>query len=203
MASVRAGFAAPFLTGSGPEAASEPDGSVRLWRVRGTAASPAPPPGQDPWNVWRHRHGYTLTPAGYRWNTLADHPEALAPGVGERCDAALRDVWAHWAARPTGADVPGPGRVEVELAVPGPVVYSLSLWGAALEVRLDVVKGRGDWAYDLGSAPRWTLDEAEWRRRHLHVSDGAALDSLMRRCAAYWSEATAHLLLQDLDSKRA
>lgn len=200
MPSVRAGFAAPFLTGSGPEASSEPDGSVRLWRVRGSATAPAPPPGQDPWNVWRHRHGYTLTGSGYRWNTLADHPEPLDEAAGASYDAVLSMAWLHWAARPAGADVPGPGRVEVELSVPGPAVYSLSLWGAALEVRLDIVKGKGDWAYDLGSAPRWTLDEAEWRRRHLHVAS-PVLDSLMRRCASYWSEATAHLLLQDLDAK--
>lgn len=173
---------------------------MRLWRLRGGAESPKPPPGADPWNAWRHRHGYALAGAEYRWNTLGDHPEPLAAGLGEHYDAALQAAWAHWAARPGGPEVPGPGRVDLEFAVPGPAVYALSLWGAALEVRLDVVTGRGDWAWNMAAAPRWTLDEAEWRRRHRHGPD-ARLDALMRRCAAYWAEATAHLLLQDLDSK--
>lgn len=173
---------------------------MRLWRLRGTPEAPKAPPGQDPWNVWRHRHGYTMTGAGYRWNSLGDRPEPLPPGAGAHYDAALRAAWAHWAGRPAGAEPPAPGRVELDLSVPGPVVYALNLWGAALEVRLNVVEGKGDWVYDLAAAPSVTLDEAEWRRRHLHGPD-ERMDALMRRCAAYWAEATAHLLLQDLDSK--
>ncbi|TPW22068.1 MAG: hypothetical protein FD126_57 [Elusimicrobia bacterium] len=188
------------MTGSGPEASSEPDGAVRLWRLRGTADSPAPPPGQDIWAVWRHRHGYMKTPAGYRWNSLRDHQEAMDSVLGERCDSLLQAAWKHWAAKPGGAEVPGTGRVEVDLAVPGPAAFSLSLWGAALEVRLDIAQGKGDWRYDLAAPPRWTLDEPEWRRRHLQGPD-PAFDDLMRRCAAYWATATAHLLLQDLDAQ--
>ena len=201
MPRVKAGFSAPFLTGAGAEAVSEPDGGVRLWRLRGTADSPRGAPGQDPWNAWRHRHGYMLSAAGYRWNTLGDHPEALTQDLGQFFDEHLRAVWKHWAARPQASSAVPDERIEMELSVPGPTRYALSLWGASMEVRLDVVKGRRDWLYDLASPASWDLSRAEWRRRHLYGPGDARLDALMERCAAYWAEATAHLLLVDLDAK--
>lgn len=200
MPPVRAGFAAPFLTGAGPEASADPEGGVRLWRLRGTAEGPTGGAGPDPWDAWRHRHGYSLAGSEYRWSTLGDRPEPMEASLGREYDSLLRSVWAHWAARPGAGEVPGPGRVDLELSAPGPVAYTLSLWGAALEVRFELVRGRGDWLYEPAGPPRCSLDEAEWRRRHLHARDGR-FDELMLRCATYWAEATAHLLLQDLDAK--
>ena len=180
----RAGFSAPFLT----------DGKAPLWRLRGTADGP-------PWNAWRHRHGYSLSPAGYLWNTLDSVPDPLPRDLGERLDAHLGAAWKRWADPAPAAQAPPPGRLELGFRVPGPVSYGLSLWGAALEVTLELTPGRGDWLYDLSRAPRWTLDEEEWRRRHLYALGGPpAYDLLMRRCAAYWASATAHLLLHDLDA---
>ena len=184
MTRARAGFSAPFLS----------DGGARLWRLRGTAEVP-------PWNAWRHRHGYTLSHAGYLWNTLESVPDPLPRDLGGRLDEHLLAAWRHGAAEPEAAAGVPPGRVQLEFGVPGPVRYGLSLWGAALEVTLTLAPGRGDWLYDLDRPPRWTLDEAQWRRRHLYAAGAApAFDMLMRRCAAYWALATAHLLLQDLDA---
>lgn len=101
--------------------------------------------------------------------------------------------------------MPSPGvqpeRVEVELSVPGPARYELSLWGARLEVSLKLVAGKRDWLFDLAEPACWDLDHDEWSRRHLYEPGDTRLDDLMKRCAAYWSEATAHLLLLDLDGK--
>ncbi|MBI3298948.1 MAG: hypothetical protein HYZ75_12330 [Elusimicrobia bacterium] len=245
---VSVGFTAAFLEpnrGATPppeavvESLSEGMATVRLWGLRGEVlfsttaqrgivrleTQPTPPQGREnPWNGWRHRHGYKYEPArGYSWSNIDDQRTPMSEALGRFYDAHLKDVWKRWAraaltdalTRPAALKDAAPAaRLAIPLAVPWngekpsgtvPVEYGLRLWGAALAVRFRVGPAKsGPWLADAAGPVDWTLDQGEWRRRHGYGPehpDRARLDELMSRCGAYWTEVTTHLILRDLDAQ--
>lgn len=142
------------------------------------------------WDLWRHRHGYTLGPARRAaWNGLGDEPDWMSPADAEFYDAYLIALYRLWTRRAlrerlAGAEEPPPEPApageavvsipmqydETGLAEPVSASFLIHQWNLPVQVGFSLIPSTAthpaEWWFDLRTEPFVRYDKDAWRRRH-------------------------------------
>jgi len=144
------------------------------------------------WDLWRHRHGYTLGMGRkYTWNSLNDRPVAMDLADAKFYDAYLIALYRHWIRQAlkeqlgTGDKLSAPPTPQGETKVPLTLQYDetglaepvsgsfrIHAWHIPIDVGFTLLPNRAthpaDWWFEVRKDAFFNYDKDAWRARHAY-----------------------------------